>query len=137
MKHWASDLIGKPWAPGATGPNAFFCWGLLQFIFDLRFGVDMPRINIESDQNSGAIRVAAQASGWKRVDGQPAEDDIVVMNGVNGRHVGFMTRANGMLGVLHADGCMGTKGPQGSVVFHSLAEATSCGYSDYEFWRRA
>jgi hypothetical protein len=77
-------------------------------------------------------------AGWHLVaDRRPQPDDVVLMRGPAGRHVGYMVRANGYLGVLHADGHMTPQGPKGSVVYQRLEEATADGYHDYEFWRRS
>jgi hypothetical protein len=38
----AASLIGRPYAWGAEGPNAFDCSGLTQYVFQ-RFGVELPR----------------------------------------------------------------------------------------------
>jgi peptidoglycan DL-endopeptidase CwlO len=38
----AASLIGRPYAWGAEGPDAFDCSGLTQFVFR-EFDVDLPR----------------------------------------------------------------------------------------------
>lgn len=136
MTHWASPLIGKPWLSCAEGPDAFDCWGLVRWVFEHRHGVSMPRLALNRTDNVPALIAAASVSGWRPVSGPPAVDDIVLMRGRQGRHVGVMIFANGRLGVLHANGTNTPKGPKGQVVFQSLAGATADGYGDYEFWRR-
>jgi cell wall-associated NlpC family hydrolase len=135
MKHWASELIGKPWQPGATGPAAFYCWGLMQFVVESRLGKKVPPISLGQSENYGALLQAARTDGWRPVDRPPQEYDVAVMEGPNGRHVGIVIRANGHLGLLHADGCMTPNGPRGSVVFEDLKTITTGGYHHVTFWR--
>lgn len=140
MKHWAAPLIGKPWAPGADGPDAFSCWGLVRFVFKHRHGIDIPEIKLGDfgeAENVAALKRAATASGWKPVDDEPKVDDIVIMKGAEGRHVGVMIDTIRGLRLLHAKGHMGAKGPVGSVVSQLLKDVRESGYYDLETWRRA
>lgn len=124
--HWAAALIGKPWRSAARGPQAFDCLGLGDWC--CRHHFDEPLPSLES----------VHASRWSRAVDAPRENDVLLMRNKFGqRHVGWVTRANGRLGVLHADGHETEKGPVGSVVFQTLADATSGGYHDFECWRRA
>lgn len=123
--HWAFELIGKPWEPSAQGPRAFDCQGLADCCCRMRFGEALPTLE------------SVHASAWHRVEGPPQADDVVLMQGPEGRHIGWMVEADGHLGVLHADGHMTARGPVGCVCFHSLADATAGGYHHHEFWRRA
>lgn len=135
-KHWAANLIGTPWRSGARGPDAFDCWNLVRHIFWIRHGVEMPEVQIGSDANLAPLFEAARASGWRLVENAaPQADDIVLMRGHTGRHCGYLVEADGRLGVLHADGHQTARGPVGGVVFQSLADATSGGYHNFEFWR--
>jgi len=124
-KHWAFDLIGVPWEPVTRGPHAFDCRGLVDWCCRLRFDEALPSLE------------SVHASNWHRIDDAPRADDVVLMQGPHGRHVGFMVEADGRLGVLHADGHQTERGPVGCVSFHGLADATAGGYHHYEFWRRA
>ncbi len=135
MKHWATKYIGQPWRPGG-------CWLLLQQVFKERHGVDMPDVQLGdfgAIENVSAIRKAAQRSGWKRVDGEPEADDIVLMMRVvdRDRHVGYMIKTIRGLRLLHCDGHMTERGPSGSTVAVPLKEAMADGYSEIELWRKA
>lgn len=130
MTHWAAHLIGLPWAQDGQGPRAYSCWGLVRHVFAVRHGIDMPIVAVGSDDNAAALAAAARVSGWRPVQGKPQADDIVLMRGPLGRHVGVMVEANGSLGVLHASHETG-------VVWQPLADATAGGYHDIELWRRA
>ncbi len=123
--HWAAALIGKPWKSLARGPLEFDCQGLADWCCQKRFGEPLPSVE------------TAHESNWRRVNVAPAEDMVLLMrNKMGERHVGWITRANGRIGVLHADGHQTEKGPVGSVVWQTLADATSGGYHDFELWAR-
>lgn len=131
--HWAHPLIGTPWTPERN------CWWLVCHYFAARHGVQMPALAIGGDDNAAAILRAAQASGWRPAQGgSPQEDDVVLMRGpLGGRHIGVIVEADGLVGVLHSDGCLTPRGPRGGVVFQSLAAAAADGYRAFEFWRQA
>lgn len=134
--NWAAAYISKPWRSGACGPHAYFCWGLVQAVCVLRHRLAMPALAVGDDGNLLAIFEAVRALGWRKAAGPPRADDIVLMRRRDGRrHCGYMVAADGRLGVLHADGFESETGPRGAVVWVPLAEATSGGYHDFEFWR--
>jgi hypothetical protein len=51
----AANLIGRPYAWGAEGPNAFDCSGLTQFVFR-EFDVDLPRRAISQSKVGDRIK---------------------------------------------------------------------------------
>ena len=134
--HWAAALIGRPYCRGACGPDEFDCWGLVRYIFEQIHGIAMPVIAVgpaeaDTPDNVAAIKRAAEISGWRPSDDRgPAEHDIVLMSGVDGRHVGVMVAANGTLLLLH---CVE---PQG-VCAQPLAEMQRAGFTGATFWRRS
>ncbi len=124
--HWAAALIGLPWAPGAQGPDAFDCRGLVRYVVRSRLGVELPDVE------------DAHGSPWRpAVALPPAEHDVVLMQGPDGRHIGILVRSSRLLGVLHSAGTIDrrTGRPVGGVVFQSLADATADGYHRHERWR--
>lgn len=127
MTHWAYDYIGKPWRSGATGPDAYNCWGLAVACAKRRLGVEMPPLGSEH-----TLREAV--TGWRRTD-TPCADDLMVMWSPSGRHVGYMVEADGVLGVLHANGHETPSGPIGCVMFQTLPELEVAGFREFEFWR--
>lgn len=124
MSHWAGDLVGLPWAPGATGPFMFDCKGLVRECARRRGLPAVPDVEDAPD------------SAWRAVPDQSAmPDDLITMQGPNGPHVGFMAHVNGRLGVLHANGYMTPRGPVGIVEFQDLCDAAANGYGRFKFWR--
>ena len=103
------NYVGRPYEPGADGPTAFSCWGLVRHVFRTQAGVDMPMVAVHTEEaaaadNVGAIKKAARVSGMRPVvDGSPPQSmDIVVMYGVGTLHCGVVVKVNGRLHVLHA-----------------------------------
>ena len=130
--HWATDLIGQPYQRGATGPDAFDCWGLVRHVFTTVHGINMPVVAVDdaSADNVHAIREAARVSGWRPcADDEPAADDIVLMQGIEGPHVGVMVQANGALLLLH---CLERVG----VCAQPLTDLQRGGFHGFSFWRR-
>lgn len=130
-RHWAARLIGIAWTPG------FRCWSLVRLVFLERYGIEMPDVSADGDDNTRAIKAAAEASGWRRSDGPEQDGDIVLMMGPTGRHVGVIIAIGQRLLLLHNDGHMTERGPRGGVVAQPLSDATRDGYHTHEFWRRA
>lgn len=128
--HWAAPLIGKPHSDGGQGPDSFSCWGLVRWSFRVRHGIELPAIAVGEDENAVAIKRSASASGWRPAAFPALEDDVVMMRGTAGRHVGMMVRANGRLGLLHSQHGLG-------VAFQPLDDVLADGYGDHELWRFA
>lgn len=131
--HWASQMIGRPYERGASGPDSFDCWGAVRFYFKGALGIEMPAIEVGPDSDSIdnvlAIKRAASVSGWKPSgDRLPAEHDIVLMDGLEGRHVGVMVRANGTLLLLHSLERVG-------VCVQPLSELQRNFFHGFVFWR--
>lgn len=129
MKHWAYHLIGKPYRAGSSGPDEFDCIGLVRYYFRQRHGVELPDYRLEEGSPKELWRFV-RSTGWRRVDQPPAEDDVVTMDGLDGRHVGVMIRCSEGLSLLHAVG----KGDRGQVVRQHLG--LLLGYRNFQTWRR-
>jgi hypothetical protein len=127
MTHWAASLIGMPWVPPAH------CWWVVCEFFRRRHDIVMPG----HAAGVPALLEAARRSGWRRAEGPPQEDDIVMLSGAGGRHVGVMVVIDERLLLLHSNGHMTPRGPVGGVVLQSLQEAASGGYGDIELWRKS
>lgn len=123
MTHWAAPYID------ACYFEVGMCWGLVQICCRERFGEEMPHA-----QDEATIRRFVMWGGWHRVPGLvPVADDIVVMMGPEGRHVGFAIHDGGQVLVMHAHG---TPLRGGRVRLDTLSELADAGHSQFEFWRR-
>lgn len=139
--HWAAPLIGKPWASGAEGPEAYDCRGLVRQVLREQRGIEALPLAPELMTSAEAIVGCARAQGWRPVgrglQSQYAEWDVVMMRGAQGPHVGVMIRADGRLMLLHAVGALDAQGrPHGEVVCQRLDQAQALGFGRFEFWRK-
>lgn len=139
MKHWAWDLIGKPYTDGTDGlpmdgPGSFNCWGLVRYAFREVRGVEMPLVTIDrflSDDaaNRAAMREVFSKHGWRPVrDEQPQEFDIALTSNINGRHVGIASHVNNQMHMIHAIEIEGVS----AIAFSDL---WMLGYRKPTFWR--
>lgn len=85
MSHWATPYIGRSY------DDVGRCWGFVQLLCREHLHVDMP-----------SAAEAIRQRGWHKIPDGPQADDIVVMLGSSGRHVGFAVEADGLIGLLHA-----------------------------------
>lgn len=128
MDHWAAVLVGAPYG-GEAGQ--FRCWPLIRHIFRIRFDLDLPFVNVDSDNNERAILRAARGYGWCQALDGPKVDDVVLMRAWDGsRHVGYAVEANGRLALLHSID------PEG-VCVDDFDWLPYMGFKDFTYWRRA
>ena len=135
----AGALIGLPWCAGATGEDAFDCWGLVQFWHRELYGIDMGAIAVAVGEDSPAqvlaIRAAVHAGGWVQAS-EPQDGDVVLMRNAvtRGRHIGVLLHANNALGLLHCEGSI--EDPTPGVIWEPLVDVQRR-YQGLELWRRA
>lgn len=103
MSHWATPLIGKPWCYGARGPDAFDCWGFVQYVQRMHYGIELPEVLVPSAWPAVRDLLANhdEHKHWVKVP-HPIDGDIVMM--ARNRvpvHIGIAIEANGGRGVLH------------------------------------
>jgi hypothetical protein len=133
--HWAAHLIGEPWTPARN------CWWLVRQFFALRCGLDMPQVVVgdtedHAAENVAAIKHTASLSGWRRIEGEPQVDDVLVMTSpFHRRHVGVVIYADRALRLLHSDGHLGERGAVGCVVAPPIDEALRHVAGPVEIWR--
>jgi cell wall-associated NlpC family hydrolase len=103
MTHWASDLIGKQYRHGANGPDSFDCWGLVRYVLQTHYKINVPEFDVPDDWYT-ANKILTQTSelaNWRKVDTM-AEGQVVMMaRREHPVHIGLAVAANGRLGVLH------------------------------------
>jgi cell wall-associated NlpC family hydrolase len=130
MTHWANSLVGKPYRAGASGPDAFDCIGLVRHCFKSLHGVDLPDYAVHYGSPED-LRKFTRATGWRRGAFPAVDQDLLVMEGLDGRHVGIVVATSDGLGLLHAAGT----NDHGQVVWQPLD--TLFGYRNIEIWRRS
>ena len=104
-QHWAVPLIGKPWEAGQQGPDAFDCWGLLAWVYQQQFNINLPRISVaEGDLRSQikAFRAHPEHRHWQQVDTPKEGDALLLRQSRHPIHVGIWIETEGEAGVLHA-----------------------------------
>jgi len=105
----ASKYVGKPWVMGASGPDAFDCWGLVRHWHKTKFKQVLPDFatkTIDFIQIARKFRYEEATSDWFEIH-HPVEDCIVAMG--KGKQV---THA----GVFIGD----------NLVLHSSSDAKRC-----------
>ncbi len=129
-RHWAEELIGRPWLAGGRGPRAFDCWGLVRWCLRRRFAVEVPEIPVDPEDLRAVcetFRAHPERRRWRSVD-RPAEGDAVLMRqSRHPVHVGLWLEVDGG-GVLHAVRDAG-------VVFQRPQELATHGWRIEGFYR--
>lgn len=70
---YGKQFLGKPYVWGATGPNAFDCSGLVQYIFR-HFGISLPRVTYDQVKQGTAVTRGNEQVGdliFSSWDGKP------------------------------------------------------------------
>ena len=132
MTHWATSLIGKPWVYGGRGPDAFDCWGFVQHVQRIQYGVNLPEVIVPDSWPAvrKLLETHEEHRHWDKVP-QPMDGDIVMMarNKVPA-HVGVVIEANGSKGILH---CFDPSG----VVYQTFPALRTSGWGGLTFYRHA
>lgn len=137
MKHWASDLIGRPWSPEGTGPESFNCWNLVRHVYKDQLGLDLPLLQIGKAYNEEALRDLCTTGTWNhvgqyRANNRPRQWDIVLCWCDGLRHVGVMIDCDHQTLLLH---CVGGEEMNVGVVLDDLEFASARGFHNFEAWR--
>lgn len=104
MTHWAEAYIGKPWVKGTSGPDSYDCWGLVQSIYAARYGVTLPRVELDTYSPREVARVLAshpERTRWEHVESPQEGDAVLMSHALDPSHVGIWV-ASPPGGVLHA-----------------------------------
>lgn len=97
--HWVMDYLGKPWASGAQGPDAFDCWGLVRYVQKSQFNRHLPMIMVDGLDTSAIIdtfKTHGEYAHWQQIDA-PVEGDCVITKSSPTRpeHVGIWVNVDG------------------------------------------
>jgi cell wall-associated NlpC family hydrolase len=106
--HWSAALIGRPYAEHARGPQAFNCWGLLQWCWRERLGLAVPDVR----EDAGAAFRSIMRDGRYAIDDIEAVevplrdarecDAIFMTSRQQPHHCGLWIAPGPRGGVLHA-----------------------------------
>lgn len=97
----ALPYIGLPWKAGATGPDAYDCWGLLRHVQLKYFGIILPEIVVgDAATCREMFNEKINNHDWVLVQ-YPQHGDGVLLRGGNEPHVGIWLDIDGG-GILHA-----------------------------------
>ncbi len=123
-----ANFIGTPW----HGERNCRWWTFTAF--ELCTGIRAPDALMQ-DTTDEALRLAAHASGFRRVHDAVRELDVLLMRRVQSglRHVGLVIRNGSTLGLFHCEG--GPDDPWPGVRWQPLPELDLY-YKDFEPWRR-
>lgn len=104
--HWAWPLIGLPYRDQASGPDAFDCWGLVEYCLREHAGLVVPGVRLDVPAAFRQVmkdgRYCAGTTEATEVD-RPREFDVVFMTCASQpHHVGLWIAPDRIGGVLHA-----------------------------------
>lgn len=132
MTHWAIPYVGRPWANGAQGPDAFDCWSFFRWVQKHHYGRETPFISADATSPLVVRRTFEkhpERKRWVSVS-VPSDGDAVLMaHNKYPCHVGVWLDVDGG-GVLH---CINGEG----VVFSSMSALRISGWGRVEFYQYA
>ena len=82
MTHWLNRYIGKPYRRGCQGPEAFDCWGFVQWVLTHHYGHSRATL----DNLEALMRLSS--SHWLPLD-HPEGGAVVMMEMASCPHVGI------------------------------------------------
>lgn len=115
------SVIGKAWANGANGPDAYDCWGLVRAYYREVHGRELPVVDVDATRSMAvahAFAGHAALGDWEATE-YPQQGDAVLM-GLNRapNHVGVWIGS----GVLHS-----VRGP--GVIYNNAFTLKSAGWN--------
>ena len=108
-----SAVIGKPWASGAGGPDAFDCWGLVRHYYTTMRGQILPVVDVDATramQVAHAFAGEPELANWLAVEA-PAEGDAVLMGQARRPHHVGLWLGGGVLHSVEGAGVIYTAAP--------------------------
>lgn len=129
-------LIGRPYKIGATGPDAFDCYGLARHVQNEIYGVDLPALPFvaaTTRQQAEAMLNHPERANWQEIPEHEARDgDIVLMGNVAKRdfHLGTFIVPSTSGVVLHIN-------EQSGVVVDDLPSLRAIGFNYVRCFRRS
>lgn len=131
-----AELVGKAWASGAKGPDAFDCWHLFRHVQRVFFGRDVPDVAVPENVHWAWLIRAFDQHPERHLWRECPPDAMGLVTAADGAAV-LMARRDrpAHIGVwiadkrrvLHAD-------PQHGVVFEALVDLRTKGWSRLRFY---
>lgn len=135
-EEFLAGLIGRPYAIGAEGPEAYDCYHLARIIQERLGGYSMPRINVErptTREIAQAMLAHSERANWRELEPHetPRDLDLLLMGNVQKRdfHLGVYVILGSSGSVIH---CEAERG----VVRASVPMLRQTGYNHLRFFRR-
>lgn len=131
MSHWAEAYIGKPWANGACGPDAYDCHGIVRAAYLDQLDIYLPVVDVNALSTLSAVRAVCHYdySEWDEI-GKPDRDFDVVEMSLSKRphHVGIYLNIDdgGVLSSVEGAG----------VIFQTLGSLKRHGWNITNCYRR-
>lgn len=136
MTHWALQYVGKPWARGATGPDAYDCLGLVRHVLLQHYNTvldveSMIKTNLPTIQQA----IASQRHLWEATN-YPEDGCIILL--AHRRvptHIGLVVKAD-YLRCLH---CVEPSkvGAVSGVLAQKLTDLPSSGWGRIMYFKRS
>jgi len=130
-KHWAADLVGKPWEPGASGPDSFDCWGLVRYVQKKYFDRHVPKIGFDRRAIIDMFSSTDILKQWTEITRKDSlvEGDCIIMSpSRNPIHVGVIIYIDNMFGVLHSIEPVG-------VIYVTMSDLSMSGWITQRLYR--
>ena len=128
MSSIVEKYIGKVWESGARGPEKFDCWGLIVYILENEFGVEIDEeyyIHGKDTKNiARAYEKAIFGDHWIRQETPTEGSAVALSKGYKIHHAGIWLDN----GCLHS--C-----DNSHVVHNSISRLRLNGYNRIEFYR--
>lgn len=82
MTHWTETYIGKPWASGASGPDAYDCHGVVRAAYRDRLGISLPVVDADALNPFSVARAMRDYDyrPWNPIVSAVLELDVVEMS---------------------------------------------------------
>lgn len=129
MSHWVEQYIGIPYGKGGTTTDFFDCWGLVRYIQREHFNLDLPIIDVDSDNMRQVIKSFKsndELHNWYSVDKPKNGTAVLLSQAQNSSHVGVWIDVDGGK-LLH---CLQNSG----VILSSRANLQTAGWSNIRYY---
>lgn len=128
---WINDYTDLPHRPGAEGPDAYDCYGLLRTAYRVGYGLELPLLDLDYTNAIAILRALMKHPEWDNWEPIPQPEDGALVRMWRAdvpNHIGLYVNVDGG-GVLHANRVDG-------VAFHERVELPLLGWRDIQYFGR-